>query len=299
MIDRFGGVEAVKGHGAMVAFSVLVAGSFTLGHLTANLMDPVAYMALRFALAAAILGVIGMATGAIRLSDARAPWRWLVLGAVFGSYFALMFEGLKTAMPVSASAVFTLVPMMTAIFAWLLLRQVTTRRIALALAVGAVGALWVIFEGDPARLAAFQIGRGEAVYFIGCVSHAVYVPLMRKFSRGESAISASFWVLAAGFVVLAAYSFRDLVTTDLGAMPPIFWIALAYLAIGASAMTFVLLNFASMRLPGAKVMAYTYLTPGWVILWELAFGHGLPGLWTLLGLVITAIAILMLLKHEG
>lgn len=299
MTERFGGVEAVKGHGAMLAFSMLVGGSFTLGALTANLIDPVAYMALRFAIAAVVLGVIGVATGAIKLSDARAPWRWLILGAVFGSYFALMFEGLKTAMPVSASAVFTLVPVMTAAFSWLLLRQVTTRRIALALAVGAVGALWVIFRGDPARLAAFQIGRGEVIYFIGCISHALYVPLMRKFSRGESAIAASFWVLLAGFVVLAAYSFRDLVAVDFAVMPPIFWVALAYLALGASAMTFVLLNFATMRLPGAKVMAYTYLTPGWVILWELAFGHGLPDLWTLLGLVITAVAILMLLKHEA
>jgi drug/metabolite transporter (DMT)-like permease len=299
MSDRFGGAEAIKGHGAMLAFSMLVGGSFTLGSLTANLIDPVAYMALRFVIAAVILGVIGVATGAIRRSDARAPWRWLLLGAVFGSYFALMFEALKTAMPVSASAVFTLVPVMTAGFSWLLLRQVTTRRIALALAVGAVGALWVIFRGDPARLVALQIGRGEVIYFIGCIWHALYVPLLRKFSRGESAISSSFWVLASGFVVLAAYSFRDLVAVDYAAMPSIFWIALAYLAIGASALSFVLLNFATVRLPGAKVMAYTYLTPGWVILWELAFGHGLPDLWTLLGLIITAIAILMLLKHEA
>ena len=298
MSGRYGGVEAVKGHGAMLAFSILVAGSFTLGALTANLIDPVAMQAMRFACAALFVGLLGAATGKIRLTDARAPWRWLLLGGVFGTYFVLMFEGLKTAAPVSASAVMTLMPVMTALFSWVLLRQVTTRRIALALAVGAVGALWVIFRGDPARLLAFEVGRGEAVYFLGCVAHALYVPLMRRLSRGENAVSASFWVLTAGAVVLTVYGWRDLAATEFAALPTIVWIALAYLSIGAMGLTFVSLNFATMRLPGAKVMAYTYLTPGWVILWEIAFGHGLPDLRALAGLALTAVAIGLLLKHE-
>ena len=44
---------------------------------------------------------------------------------------------------------------------------------------------------------------------------------------------------------------------------------LLYLVVFASAATLVLLQFASMRLPAAKVMAYTYLTPTWVIAWEM------------------------------
>ena len=43
---------------------------------------------------------------------------------------------------------------MAAGFGWLLLRQVTTPRMALALAIGACGALWVIFRADLAALAA-------------------------------------------------------------------------------------------------------------------------------------------------
>lgn len=299
MSARYGGIEALKGHAAMLAFSTLVAGSFTLGGLTANLIDPVAYTALRFALAAVLLLAFGLATGAIRGADARAPWRWLLLGGTFSTYFVLMFEGLKTAPPITSSAVMTLMPIMTAIFSWVLLRQVTTRRIALALGVGALGALWVIFRGDLDRLLAFEVGRGEAVYFLGCVAHALYVPMMRRLSRGESAVSASFFVLGAGAVVLTIYGWPALRATDFASLPPIVWIALVYLAIGALAMTFVFLNFASMRLPGAKVMAYTYLTPGWVILWELAFGHGLPDLRVLAGLVVTAGAVALLLKHEA
>ena len=43
--------------------------------------------------------------------------------------------------------------------------------------------------------------------------------------------------------------------------PAIVWVTLVYVAVAASAMTFVLLQYASLRLPAAKVMAYTYLVP--------------------------------------
>ena len=66
----------------------------------------------------------------------------------------------------------------------------------------------------------------------------------------------------------------------------------------ASAATFVLLQFATLHLPSAKVMAYTYLTPSWVILWEMALGHGAPVAWVLGGVALTVVALLVLLRDE-
>jgi drug/metabolite transporter (DMT)-like permease len=66
----------------------------------------------------------------------------------------------------------------------------------------------------------------------------------------------------------------------------------------ASAATFVLLQFATLRLPSAKVMAYTYLTPSWVILWEIALGRGAPGPLILGGIALTVLALAMLLRDQ-
>jgi drug/metabolite transporter (DMT)-like permease len=299
MSGRLGGAEAVKGHAAMLAFSALVAGSFSFGGLMANDIAPVVLQAMRFALAAAIVGAAAAATGRLKSADLRAPWRYLLLGTIFAVYFVMMFEGLKTAPPVSASAVMTLMPVMTAGFAFALLGQRTTLRIGAALGIGAIGALWVIFRGDPAALLTFDVGRGEWLYFLGCIAHALYVPLARKVNRGEAAVASSFLVLTAGALVLTLYGWDEIAATDFAALRPVVWVALAYLSVGAMAITFVLLNFASMRLEGAKVMAYTYLTPGWVILWELGFGHGLPGAVVLVGVGLTLGAVVLLLKPEG
>lgn len=287
-----------RGHLAMLAFSALVAGSFSLGSMIANEIAPAALNAARFAIAAVVIGVAALVTTGIPRSAAKAPWRYLVLGGLFATYFVLMFYGLKTAPPVSAAAVFTLTPILSAIAGWMLLRQVTTSHMAMALLVGAVGALWVIFRADWQTFHAFEIGQGEIIYFWGCVAHAIYTPMVRKLNRGEPAVVFTFGMLLAGCAVLLVFGWSDIRATDWMNLPPIVWIGLFYVAIFASAATFVLLQYATLYLPSAKVMAYTYLTPSWVILWEIALGNGAPTGMILIGVALTVIALLMLLKPE-
>lgn len=290
---------ASRGHLAMLLFSALVAGSFSLGVLVAKDIAPTALNALRFALAAVIVGSVAMATHGLPRSAFRAPWRYLLLGGIFGLYFVLMFEGLKTAPPVSAAAVFTLTPIMSALAGWVLLRQITTARMAAALAIGAAGALWVIFRADFALLRQFTVGQGEAIYFLGCVAHAVYTPLVRKLNRGEPAVVFTFGMLVAGGLLVGAYGWRDILATDWAALSPLVWLTLGYLAIFASSATFVLLQYATLHLPSAKVMAYTYLTPTWVVVWEFMLGHGTPPLILLGGVGLSVLALVMLLRNEG
>lgn len=287
-----------RGHLAMLLFSALVAGSFSLGAMAANHISPVALMAPRFGIAAILVGVATFLAGDMTRQNFKAPWRFIFLGGIFAGYFILMFEGLKTASPVSTAAVFTLVPLMSALFAYIMLRQITTTRMSLALAIGAFGAIWVIFRADFSSVIQFKIGRGEGVYFIGCIAHAIYIPLARMLNRGEPALAFTFGILLGGGLVSTVWGARDIAMTDWANLPNIVWITLVYVAVMASALTFVLLQFAVLHLPAAKVMAYSYLTPTWVILWEVALGHGVPPVAVLGGVGFTIVALLMLLKDE-
>ncbi|MCK4860834.1 MAG: DMT family transporter [Rhodobacteraceae bacterium] len=286
----------MRGHGAMLLFSVLVAGSFSLGSIAAPLIEPTALNALRFLVASAIIGVLVFLGPGIKREYLDAPWRYLLMGGLFSIYFVLMFEGLKLAPPVSTSAVFTLTPVMSAGFGWLLLRQITTPRMAVALTLAAAGAVWVIFRGDVDAILAFNIGKGETIFFFGCIAHAIYTPLVRKLSRGEPTLVFTFGTLLAGLFILSIYGAKDIVTTDWAALPSIVWITILYVAIFASAATFFLLQYATLHLPSAKVMAYTYLVPAWVILWEAVMGNGFVGITVLAGVGLTVVALLMLLK---
>ena len=286
---------ALAGHVAMLAFSAGIAGSFALGSKAANLIDPAVLMVPRFILGAALVGATAAAAGKLRRAYFAGAWRFVVLGGMFAAYFILMFEALKTAEPVSASAVFTLTPPMAGLFGWLLLRQVTTPRAAVAIAMGAAGALWVIFDASWQALLALRLGRGEAIYLVACAIHALYTPMVPKLSRGEPVLALSLGTLVAGAVWSLAAAGRDVVATDWGALPPIVWITVLYLGVVATAVTGTLVQFGSLRLPASSVMAYTYLVPTWVILWEIALGQGWAGPAILPGIALTVAAMVVLL----
>jgi drug/metabolite transporter (DMT)-like permease len=282
----------------MLAFSALVAGSFSLGQRIANQIDPAALTLARFALAFVVMAALVQAGPGFRRAHLRAPWRWGLLGGIYAIYFVLMFEGLKTASSVSTAAVFTLSPILSAGFGWLLLRQVTTPRMALALAVGASGALWVIFRADWGAFLRFEVGQGELTYFVGCIVHAALPAAMKMTNRGEPQLVATTFLLAGGFVTLLPWGLGPALATDWAGLSPLVWVTVAYVALIASGATAFLLALASQRLPGAKVMAYTYLVPSWVIGWELALGGSPPPVLVLGGVSLTVLALLLLLKDE-
>ena len=64
---------ATRGHLAMLLFSALVAGSFSLGALMANMISPTAFTALRFLLAGMIIGALVFATSGLPRRALRPP----------------------------------------------------------------------------------------------------------------------------------------------------------------------------------------------------------------------------------
>ncbi|MCV2866305.1 DMT family transporter [Albidovulum sediminicola] len=290
---------AASSHAAMLIVSALVAGSFSLGAMAAPHMAPIALTAVRFVVAAVAL----WAFLRVRREEAparayRAVWRYVVLGGLFSLYFVLMFEGLRTAAPVSASAVYATTPLVTAGFGLLLLRQRPTPRSFVAMSIAALGALWVVFRADIAALLAFRLGRGEAVYFLGCVAHSLYIPLIRMLNRGETALVFTLGTVMGATLALIAAGLPALIATNWAALPPIVWVTIVYTALFATATSFALTQFASLRIPAANVMAYTYLVPVWVIAWEFALGAGGAPAMILPGIGLIVIALLAMLGED-
>ena len=156
----------------------------------------------------------------------------------------------------------------------------------------------MIFRADIQAILHFEVGRGEVIYFWGCVAHALYTPLVAKLNRGENPIVFTFGTLLAGSIILTGWGWNDIMATDWANLPSIVWITILYTAIFASAATFTLLQFATLHLPSSKVMAYTYLTPSWVIVWTLVMGQAAPSALVLLGVAFTVLALLLLLRDE-
>ena len=275
-------------------FGLLVAGSFSLGDLAIPHISAASINAIRFWLAILVLAAAHRALLGSLPAAPPQPWRFANLGGLMATYFFLMFVALNIAPPISTGAVFTLMPLMSAAFGFLILSQRTTPIVLVSLLVAGAGAVWVIFRGDLDALLGFRVGRGEAIFFVGCACHALVASLVKKFNRGEHGLYFSFWSVTCTGIWLTLWAAPDLVQISYGELPAIVWLAIGYLAIFATAATFFLVQFASMRLPASKALSYSYITPAAVILIEGAIGHGWPS-WSVLagaGLTVVGLAIM-------
>lgn len=294
------GKQKILGHLALILFATLIAGSFSLGSIAAPYLEPAALNAVRFFIGASLIGIACHFVLPGGLTVPPAPWRFLVLGAFMAIYFVTMFAALQTTTPVATGAVFTLVPFMTAVSGYLILRQNSKPLVLVALAIGAIGSVWVIFRGDVQAILGFEIGQGELIFFIGCIGHAIYAPLIKKFNRGEPLILFTFWTVVGILLFIAAYGVNDILATDWTNIPLFVWGVIAYLATFTTAVTFYLIKFASMRLPAAKVLAYGYLVPVIVIVMEGLAGHGWASMTVLIGaiVIVLGLAILVISPDE-
>ncbi|MFK5980237.1 MAG: DMT family transporter [Rhizobiaceae bacterium] len=288
------GKQKILGHLALILFATLIAGSFSLGSIAIPYLEPAALNAMRFFIGAILIGITCQFVLPGGLTVPPAPWRFLVLGGIMAAYFVTMFIALQTTTPVATGAVFTLVPLMTAISGYLILRQKSKPLVLFALAVGAIGSVWVIFRGDLQAILGFNIGQGEWIYFIGCIGHAFYAPLIKRFNRGEPLLLFTFWTVVGIFLFVAAYGFNDILATDWASIPFFVWGVIAYLATFTTAVTLYLLKFASIRLPAAKVLAYGYLVPVVVILMEGLAGHGWTSMTVLVGAMVIVLGLVIL-----
>ncbi len=282
----------------MALFALLIAGSFSLGARAAPFIESGALNAIRFAFAVILMGVVMLAStssGSRRAAlRPKALWRFGVLGALMGFYFITMFLALKVTDPVSTGAVFTLMPLMTAGFAYLFLRQVAGPTLLASLVVAAAGAVWVIFRGDIDALLSFDVGRGETIFFFGCMAHGAYAPLVKRFNRGEAVTVFTFWTLIGALVCICIYAMPEIFSTDWRRLPIIVWTTIAYLAVFTTAATFFLLQFAAMRIPSSKAIAYGYLTPVYIIMLEGLAGAGWASFSVMAGAFVTVAGLVIL-----
>lgn len=286
--------DRVLAHLAMLLFAAFIAFGFSLTALIKTDITTVPLNASRFLFGTLIMGGAAFFGAQHRVTVPPGLWRFVLLGLLSAVYFVTNFIALTLSPPIAISAEFTLIPLMAAAIAYVLMRQKAGPVVLVSLVLAGLGSIWVIFHGSVAAILAFDIGRGEIVFLGGCISYAVYTVLLRRLNRGEPSLVASFWTLLLTTFWVSFYGVGDLFTTDWLHLKPLVWWVIVYLSIFPTAVTFFLVQYAALRLPSAKVIAYGYLTPAFVILFEGLAGHGWPGLSVLAGAVVTVLGLVVL-----
>jgi len=295
---KFPSKSVASGHMAMLLFSLLVSGSFVLGSIIANLISPDLVTFLRFLIAFIAIAILILYQSKFCFLKYLSIGRSLILGALISIYFITMFEGLKTASSTSMAVVFTLTPLLAGFFDLIFSNRVMSRKVWITVVVAAIGALWIIFDGNIQNFINFKVGYGEKLFFIGCICHALYAALIPKFNNGEPAIVQTFGTLISGIIILGLFSNKEIIYYSWIDFPVIVLLTILYLAIFATAASFFLIQYSAVRLSSIKVMAYTYAVPIWVVLLQIIFLQELPNTNTFVGAFVILVSLLILLFND-
>ena len=226
-------------------------------------LPPMLLTALRFAIAS--LALWGLARRAPDCWPRGAAWGlYAAMGLCLAGFFAAMFWAAHQTTALAMATLFVSVPLLAFLLGLAAGLERPRWRLPLILAMGAVGAL-LLARVEAAGSAGPGVGRGEAVFLLGCLASALY-PVLSKWGLARGWLSSSaavrtFWSLALGGGVIGALGLVLEPVAAFGAMRPRDALVVLYLGLFSSALTFWLQQRATAVLTPGAVTAYGYLVP--------------------------------------
>ncbi|MFC7043441.1 DMT family transporter [Halonotius sp. GCM10025705] len=262
---------------AFLAVSVLFGGTFVAAKAGLADVPPLLLVAVRFDLAALVLGGYVLYTHDVR--DLVPRTRGDIAGVLAAGVFAiglangLLFLGQGSVTSGVGAILFALVPIFTPLFAGGLLSD---ERLSVTGAVGTlVGLVGVgmVIEITPATLRATLSG-GAAIVLAGAVSLALGTVLIRRSAPRLSSTVRTAWALPVSAALLHALSLGTGESVAAATWTPSALLSVAYLGVFAGALAYIL-HFNLLDAVGATRSSLVfYVSPivatlgGWLLLGE-------------------------------
>lgn len=288
----------IKVHGLMLMAIILAASSFPVGALITNALPPELLMFFRFLLAALLFAPFIFLKHGMVLPSKRALLNYIILSIPLVVFFWCMFESLRYTSVVNTGALYTTVPAITAIFAFIINKDITGKLRTFGLALGTMGALWIVFRGDLDALLRLDLNYGDLIFLVGCLSLGMYNPLVKRLHSGEPMEVMTFWILSAGSVWLLIVSVKGFMQIDLLHIEQSTYFGILYLSLFSTLITFFVINYSTVRIGATKVAAYGFLTPAIVIAISLLIGME-PFEWITVPGLLLIFAAMIVIQRES
>lgn len=253
---------------ALTLATLFWAASFVILRALREEIDPVALTFLRWLVSLLVLAPFVWREVAENLDAALREWRLIVCLGVTGIalFHPLVFMALQHTSATNALLTFSLSPV-----AILLCTSIGSRRRPSAwemagVALSAGGAAVLITRGDFAALRSFGFNVGDLWMLVAVAAWAAYSLLLR---RRPADLPQSVALVGSIYVALPLLLILSTVTGDGPFIPfePMVILGIAYIALFASAISFLLWSYGVAELGAARAGQYVHLMP--------VFGAGL------------------------
>lgn len=289
--------ENLKAHTLVFIATILIAFSFIVSGKLSGLIDPISLTLFRFVFAFIVLLPFILLIKVYREKIKQSFFKGLKISLFYSLYFILLFKSLETTSALNTATLFTLVPLVTAVFANFVFHNKLNFLKLFIYIIGMIGTIIVIFNGSMSAIISLSFNKGDIVFLFAVLSMAIYSISAKYFyEKDDNALVMTLMTLFGGIIWMSlALLIFDIPLEWTKIQGENLWYML-YLSIGATLMTVFLCQKATVTIGPNNVMAYVYFNPAIVAFIMYIFEGQSINIVVSIGILISFFATLFLLK---
>ena len=204
----------------------------------------------------------------------RADLKTFFLCAFLGMGVNMLafFKGLEYSTPINSTVIITTTPILVFIFSTFILKEkLIPLRIAGVL-LGFMGALVLIIFNQHAPENAPNISLGNFLFVVNASAYGLYMIFVKPLSEKYHTVHLLKWLFLIGLFMTTPLTFNEFREVDWQTIPSPIWWRIAFVVLGTTFFTYLLMMYALQFLRASTLSVFTYVQPILGILFALAVG---------------------------
>ena len=249
----------LKAHLALLGANIIYGANFLIAKgLMPNYFKPSALVLLRVIAAGILFWIIKQF---VKEKVEKKDFLLLAFCGLFGisTNMLLFFHGLSLTSPIDASIIMTTTPVIVLILSAFILKEKITTNKYLGIIIGGIGAVLLILYGKTAEGTSSFLG--NLFVFLNACSYGLYLVLVKPLMKKYKAITVISWVFLFGLIFIVPFGIKDLLATDFSVFTTNTYLALAFVIIGTTFLTYLFNIYALGYVTPSVNGSYIYLQP--------------------------------------
>ncbi|MEB2294532.1 DMT family transporter [Priestia megaterium] len=195
----------------LIGFAIFTGATFNLAKYAVHYFSPASAAAWRFGIAALVMVLILGLQKQIKSKTIKIHWKMYILLGIIGifGFNAFFFLGMQYTSPLNGALIMGTNPLVTALFAYFILKNPITKQQMLGISFALVGVILVLTQGSLEIIQTLSISKGDLLILAGNLCWALYGVLGRKYLSGSSSMETTTYTMIVGslcLVILTAFS---------------------------------------------------------------------------------------------
>lgn len=277
---------------ALVGVCLIWGINFSVIKLSLVYFDPLAFNAVRFPMAALVL--IGMlkVKGPIPMPRREHYSRIILLGILGNVVYQLLFiYGIDKTLAGNSSLILATVPVWTLLLSTTLNKERHDIGVWSGIIITLVGIFFVVSGSGTNLSLGGNLPVGDLLVLLSAITWALYTVGSQNLTREYGALPVTAWTLCIATPGLILAGSKSLWYMDLGKVPLLSWIGVAYAGIMALAIAYYFWNYSLEKIGAPRTAAFSNLVPVVALSTALVLLKEIPSISQLIGTGIILIGL--------